>query len=244
MASCYADCRGAVAKLEHERAAELELDALEAEELAALFAAQEEERQRLASAHRAAVAELRARHSAPGSPAKAAAERRRQAELDFLSALPFFGDDIFVLIAAELDVRMLGRLACVALRFWRKTISAPRPASPERWSVAEEGARRGLRAQSEQVRGWVSRAAGGSWMRALRQAEKLQRPLRFTSDLCGSMVQVSEAGTDVTKNGGGWQGVRWKCFLDFSRCSVSLTWKGSRSRRPSGRRSRTTTSPR
>ena len=68
MASCYADCRGAVVKLEHERAAELELDAVEAEELAALFAAQEEERQRLASAHRAAVAELRARHSAETRP--------------------------------------------------------------------------------------------------------------------------------------------------------------------------------
>ena len=214
MTSCYADCRGAVAKLEQERAAERELSQREHHELELLFAAQEEERQRLASAHRRAVAELRARHSAPRSPAKRAAERRRQAELDFLSALPFFGDDIFVLIAAELDVRMLGRLACVALRFWRKTISAPRPASPERWSVAEEGARRRLGAQSEQVRGWVSRAAGGSWMRALRQAEKLQRPLRFTSH--GSMVQVSEAGTDVTKNGGGWQGVRWRCFLDLS----------------------------
>ena len=182
MTSCYADCRGAVAKLEQERAAERELSRREHHELELLFAAQEEERQRLASAHRRAVAELRARHSAPRSPAKRAAERRRQAELDFLSALPFFGDDIFVLIAAELDVRMLGRLACVALRFWRKTISAPRPASPERWSVAEEGARRRLGAQSEQVRGWVSReTSGGSWLRALGEAEKLLEPLRFTA---------------------------------------------------------------
>ena len=31
--------------------------------------------------------------------------------------LPFLGDDIFVLIAAELDARMLGRLGCVAQRF-------------------------------------------------------------------------------------------------------------------------------
>ena len=28
--------------------------------------------------------------------------------------LPFLGDDIFVLIAAELDARMLGRLGCAA----------------------------------------------------------------------------------------------------------------------------------
>ena len=31
--------------------------------------------------------------------------------------LPFLGDDIFVLIAAELDARMLGRLGCAAQRF-------------------------------------------------------------------------------------------------------------------------------
>ena len=30
--------------------------------------------------------------------------------------LPFLGDDIFVLIAAELDAHMLGRLGCVAQR--------------------------------------------------------------------------------------------------------------------------------
>ena len=33
-----------------------------------------------------------------------------QAEAEFRASLPFLGDDIFVLIAAELDARMLGRL--------------------------------------------------------------------------------------------------------------------------------------
>ena len=95
--------------------------------------------------------------------------------------LPFLGDDIFVLIAAELDARMLGRLACVAQRFWRKSVPDPAhkgSAPPELWSVAEEGARRRLAAQSEMVRGWVSREkSGGSWLRTLWEAEKLQRPL-------------------------------------------------------------------
>ena len=112
--------------------------------------------------------------------------------------LPFLGDDIFVLIAAELDARMLGRLGCAAQRFWRPSV--PDPAhkegdvgAPELWSVAEEGARRRLAAQSEQVRGWVSReTSGGSWLRALRQAEKLQRPLRFTER--GPQVVLSENG--------------------------------------------------
>ena len=95
--------------------------------------------------------------------------------------LPFLGDDIFVLIAAELDARMLGRLGCAAQRFWRPSVPDPAHkgrAPPELWSVAEEGARRRLAAQSEQVRGWVSRGGvGGSWLRALGEAEKLQRPL-------------------------------------------------------------------
>ena len=40
-------------------------------------------------------------------------------------ALPFLGDDIFVLIATELDARMLGRLGCVAQRFWRPSVPDP-----------------------------------------------------------------------------------------------------------------------
>ena len=86
--------------------------------------------------------------------------------------LPFLGDDIFVLIAAELDARMLGRLGCAAQRFWVKT-------QGDGWSVVDEGARRRLAAESEQARGWVSQEAAGSWLRALGQAEKLLKPLRF-----------------------------------------------------------------
>ena len=110
--------------------------------------------------------------------------------------LPFLGDDIFVLIAAELDARMLGRLGCAAQRFWRPSVPDPAHkgrAPPELWSVAEEGARRRLAAQSEQVRGWVSReTSGGSWLRALGEAEKLQRPLRWTGH--GPDFKLSENG--------------------------------------------------
>ena len=111
-------------------------------------------------------------------------------------ALPFLGDDIFVLIAAELDARMLGRLACTAPRFWRASVADPAhkgKTAPELWSVAEEGARRRLVAQGEQVRGWVSReTSGGSWLWALGKAEKLQRPLRFV--LHGEGIELSEGG--------------------------------------------------
>ena len=56
------------------------------------------------------------------------AERRRaeeleqQASAEVRASLPFLGDDIFVLIAAELDARMLGRLGCAAQRFWLSLI--------------------------------------------------------------------------------------------------------------------------
>ena len=111
--------------------------------------------------------------------------------------LPFLGDDIFVLIAAELDARMLGRLGCVAQRFWRPSVPDPAhtvedAGEPERWSVAEEGARRRLAAQSEQVRGWVSRETSGGWLRALGELEKLQRPLAFME--CGPDVELSTKG--------------------------------------------------
>ena len=85
-----------------------------------------------------------------------------QARAELRASLPFLGDDIFVLIAAELDARMLGRLGCAAQRFWRASVPDPAhtaedAGAPELWSVAEEGARRRLAAQSEQVRGWGGR---------------------------------------------------------------------------------------
>ena len=49
----------------------------------------------------------------------------RQAQAELRAALPFLGDDIFVLIAAELDAHMLGRLACTAPRFWRASVPDP-----------------------------------------------------------------------------------------------------------------------
>ena len=124
----------------------------------------------------------------------------RQAQAELRASLPFLGDDIFVLIAAELDgCRMLGRLACTAPRFWRASVADPAHKSegaPELWSVAEEGARRRLRAQSEQVRGWVSReTSGGSWLRALRQAEKLMAPLAFTAH--DSSIEMRENGASL-----------------------------------------------
>ena len=66
--------------------------------------------------------------------------------------------------------------------------------------MAEEGARRRLMAQSEQVRGWVSReTSGGSWLRALRQAEKLMAPLAFTP--CGPGIDLRDNGECLSVTG-------------------------------------------
>ena len=94
-----------------------------------------------------------------GDPREAERERQQaRAEAKLRASLPFLGDDIFVLIAAELDARMLGRLGCAAQRFWRPSVPDPAhtaedAGAAELWSVAEEGARRRLCAQGEQVRG-------------------------------------------------------------------------------------------
>ena len=133
---------------------------------------------------------------------------RQQVEAEYQATLPFLGDDIFVLIAAELDAHMLGRLGRVAQRFWRASVPDPAHqgrAPAELWSVAEEGARRRLAAQSEQVRGWVCRGGvGGSWLRALGEAEKLQRPLVFTAH--HHHTALSEEGAVVTKGiGSDWR---------------------------------------
>ena len=62
--------------------------------------------------------------------------------------------------------------------------------------MAEEGARRRLATLRAQVRGWVPQGrAAGSWRRALREAEKLMAPLRFTAHHAD--VDLSEDGAQA-----------------------------------------------
>ena len=101
-------------------------------------------------------------------------------------APPFLSDELFVRVASRLDVRSLGRLASSSARFSRPSIEAPvrampepsapaacRPAAPERWSVAEEGARRQVLAHAAQVLGWAPRRPGEPWLRLLREVQLL-----------------------------------------------------------------------
>ena len=106
------------------------------------------------------------------------------------TAPPFLGDDIFVLIASHLDVRSLGRLARAAARFSVKEIT-------QRRSVAEEGARRQVAAQSRVVQGWV--CAGLPWLRRLAKLRTLLGPLAFTD--CGPGVELGEVGALARKDG-------------------------------------------
>ena len=93
-----------------------------------------------------------------------AAQEERCARADELArqALPFLGDDVFIVIATFLDVRSLAALHSTARRFWRKSVRDPdhkkgEGAAAAMWSVPEEGARRQLRAHSDVVRAWVPR---------------------------------------------------------------------------------------
>lgn len=94
------------------------------------------------------------------------------------------GDDVIVMIAAKLDIRTLGRLACAAQRFCRKTICDPDNSGdgvPELWSVVEDGARRQTYLHTLQTQRWVSRCRGGSWLCVLGDMERLMAPLQFSS---------------------------------------------------------------
>lgn len=106
---------------------------------------------------------------------------------------PFVPDDVFLLVLVLLDASMLGRFACVSLRFSRKSVIGPRHSdtAPELWSLVEEAARRCIAAQTQQIQGWVSRTVGNSWTRALAEIERLTRPLCFT-----------EHGTSIEVDGG------------------------------------------
>ena len=106
-------------------------------------------------------------------------------------SLPFLGDDIFVLIAAELDARMLGRLGCAAQRFWWASVPDPAhkgSALPELWSVAEEGAV----------------ATGTNWRTAVCGGHKMRRGrhyatfTRHTLGYGAAMLGVVGVGFDPT----------------------------------------------
>eukprot|EP01043_Picozoa_sp_COSAG02_P011304 COSAG02_NODE_415_length_22762_cov_133.681816_3_plen_124_part_00 len=95
------------------------------------------------------------------------------------------GDDVLAVLAAKLDVRTLGRLACAAQRFCRKTICDPEYSGgadvpAELWSVVEEGARRQMCLHTLEAQSWVSRCLGGSWLRMLGDIERLSATLQFS----------------------------------------------------------------
>ena len=66
------------------------------------------------------------------------------------------GDELFILICAELPVRDLGRLACVASRFSVRSIADPSHkttgGAPEMWSLMQEAARRRLQQEARRAR--------------------------------------------------------------------------------------------
>lgn len=107
-----------------------------------------------------------------------------------LLPLPALGSDVWSRIAATLDVKTLGRLACVARLFA---------------TVVEEGAMFGLQESwPDHVQQMVMHNDGDTTrpLRRLHEASVLAAPLRFT--LCGPNVVANAEQTEVT-HGGSWQ---------------------------------------
>jgi hypothetical protein len=101
-----------------------------------------------------------------------------------------FPDEALAVVCRFLNVRGLGRLACVARRFTEPTLTEPGGggAGCAKLSLIEEGARLRLAAGGD---GGVAaeRWAGETWVQALWRE---QCPLKFTSR--GPMVRLSEEG--------------------------------------------------
>ena len=85
--------------------------------LATLRAERERERQRLERERLAMEERHKATMGALDESCWQEEEDANRLQAEVNAFLPFLGDDIFVLIAAELDARMLGRLGCAAQRF-------------------------------------------------------------------------------------------------------------------------------
>jgi hypothetical protein len=121
-------------------------------------------------------------------------------------AAPFLSDQIFVHVAQHLACRELGRLACTASRFSLlcpigssavTSVPATQPAA-ERLSIVAEGARRRLRGHT--LRACVPRRGTESWLRLLRELERLERPA-FT--LSGPDVALRDGGRTALRLSGG-----------------------------------------
>lgn len=117
---------------------------------------------------------------------------------------PFLSDPIFIQIASHLRSHDLGRLACASARFGLfRTIHGDCNSSFgggafERWTIVEEGARRQL--CSSRMRTCVPRRGTESWMRLLRELERLQQPV-FT--LVGPDVKLRNDGRTAVRLSGG-----------------------------------------
>ena len=104
-------------------------------------------------------------------------------------------DELFIVIAADggLSLRDFGRLACVASRFWARSV-VNHTDKNELWSVMEAAAQRRL--HSLHIQDWVPRTKEQpSWMRLLREAEVLLKPLRFTQT--GEGLHAIDEGTTI-----------------------------------------------
>jgi len=128
---------------------------------------------------------------------------------------PLLPDEVWALVASNLEVEALGRLGCTARRFATPFSEAHRAnASKPQLSVIEEGARLAVeriideladrsverrRASSRYgqegggvaIRGVDGNQSASSWLRTLWDA---LRPLEFESRLCGPTVATSESG--------------------------------------------------
>lgn len=133
--------------------------------------------------------------------------RRVHARLEASVMAPFLGDELWVLIAAQLadsDVCSLGRLACVSRRFNSRSVADPDHddqartvdasyVTPILLSIVDASARRACATCSEHISSCTPRLRGQPLLRLLWERRLLSRPAMLTTVGLGR-TEFSDAG--------------------------------------------------
>ena len=101
-------------------------------------------------------------------------------------AVPFLPDELWVVLAKNLDARTLSRLKRLQRRFCL--------------IIVEEGARRSLGAHPAYVQAWVPRRSTDRWLTLLHEAEELSKPIAFNWYRNGMVVENELGGASKLRS--------------------------------------------
>ena len=136
-------------------------------------------------------------------------------------------ENLWALIASDLSVHDLGRLACVESWFSLSSNAGGGGGaiSEEQWTVVEEGARLALERRfvdAPHTRAWIPRCPGESWCKLLRELDQLHKFDQVRIDRGLELDEIFGGETDAVFDGNvdtSLRGLfqRWELSYSFDR---------------------------